>query len=145
MKPNELNRNGSIGIVRFTLGGLLLLVAINAFAGGYYAVSGAKDVPVEWLKGSGFHNYFIPGILLFIVVGGSCLAASILVFRRNHLAIAATYISATIIFIWLAAQISIIGYVSWMQPATAFAMILIFLFTSILARNKKAQENNSMK
>ena len=43
--------------VRYTLGLLLLLVAINAFGGGYYGMAGAKDVPVEWLEGSPFHNY----------------------------------------------------------------------------------------
>lgn len=138
-------KSSTINLIRYTLGGLLLLVAINAFAGSYYAISGAKDVPVEWLNGSPFHNYFIPGILLFILVGGSCLAASVLVFRRNHLAIAAAYISTTIIFIWLAVQISIIGYVSWMQPATAAAMLLIFLFTSLIAANTKSKQNHSIK
>jgi hypothetical protein len=51
----------SIGItnasfVRRALGVLLAFGAINAFAGGYYGVSGAKSVPVEWLDGSPFAN-----------------------------------------------------------------------------------------
>jgi hypothetical protein len=55
----------SIGIkgassVRRALGVLLAFGAINAFAGGYYGLSGAKGVPVEWPDGSPFGSYFIP-------------------------------------------------------------------------------------
>lgn len=56
-------------LVRYTLGVLLLLIAINAFGGGYYGMAGAKNVPVEWLKGSFFRNYFIPGLILFVFIG----------------------------------------------------------------------------
>jgi hypothetical protein len=56
---------------RYVLGSLLAFGALNAFAGGYYGMSGAEDVPKEWLEGSPFDNYFIPGFVLFIVVGGS--------------------------------------------------------------------------
>lgn len=34
---------------RLTLGILLLIMAISCFAGGYYGLSGAADVPIEWL------------------------------------------------------------------------------------------------
>lgn len=46
-------------LIRWILGILLLVVAINAFAGGYYGLSGAKNIPTEWLKGSPFRDYFI--------------------------------------------------------------------------------------
>ena len=53
---------------RYSLGGLLAFGALNAFAGGYYGMSGAEDVPREWLEGSPFEDYFIPGLILFLVV-----------------------------------------------------------------------------
>ena len=43
-------------LIRYTLRGLLSLMGLNAFAGGYYRMSGAKGVPTEWLKGSLFHK-----------------------------------------------------------------------------------------
>jgi hypothetical protein len=55
--------------VRHSLGILLLLLTINAFGGGYYGMTGANDVPVEWLKGSPFKNYFVPGMVLFLLIG----------------------------------------------------------------------------
>ena len=65
------------------LGILLLFLALNAFGGGYYGMAGAKDVPVEWLEGSPFNNYFLPALILFVIVGGSSLTASLLVFRKH--------------------------------------------------------------
>ena len=114
---------------RFPLGILLLLVAINAFAGGYYGMAGAKNVPVEWLEGSPFHDYFIPSLILFSIVGGTSLAAGIMVLKQKQSAGKLALISSIVILSWLLVQILIIGYVSWMQPATAFAAVLILVLT----------------
>jgi len=116
-------------LIRYTLGILLLFLAINAFGGGYYGMTGAKNVPAEWLKGSPFHNYFIPGFLLFVFVGGSALLAAIFVFREHHMARTAAFTCGVIVLLWLIVQVTIIGYVSWMQPTTAIAAILILLLT----------------
>jgi hypothetical protein len=120
--------------LRYTLGTLLLLVAVNALGGGYYGMAGAKDVPTEWLQGSPFRNYFIPGIILFLVVGGSSFIAAVAVFRRHRIAFKAAFTCAMIIVVWLSGQITIIGYVSWMQPATAVASLLILILTWVLSK-----------
>jgi len=114
-------------LIRISLGSLLALVALNAFGGGYYGMAGAKDIPVEWLHGSPFPDYFIPGLFLFVVIGGLSLYASIAVFRRHPLAYRFTVFCGCIILLWIIIQVSIIGYVSWMQPATTGAAILILL------------------
>lgn len=116
-------------LIRYTLGVLLVFLAINAFGGGYYGVTGAKDVPIEWLKGSPFHSYFIPGLFLLLVVGGSALIAAIAVFRRHRISRMAASICGVIVILWLSVQVAIIGYVSWMQPTTAFAALLILFLT----------------
>jgi hypothetical protein len=120
--------------IRFILGSLLILVAINAFGGGYYGMAGAKDVPVEWLKGSPFHNYFIPGLFLFAVIGGSALIAAIAVFSRHRLACKAAFACGIIILLWLAIQVAIIGYISWLQPTTAIAAIFILILSRLLLK-----------
>ena len=114
---------------RYSLGILLMVLAINAFGGGYYGISGAEHVPVEWLRGSPFNSYLIPGLLLFIVIGGWALLAAIFVWRRDTRARKLAFGCGIILMAWLVIQVSIIGYVSWMQPATALAGILI-LFLS---------------
>jgi hypothetical protein len=122
----------SASLVRRALGVLLAFGAINAFAGGYYGLSGAKGVPLEWLDGSPFANYFIPSLLLLIVVGGSFVTAAVAVFARFRMARPAALVAVVIMTGWLAAQIAIIGYVSWMQPTTAVATFAIFLLAWIL-------------
>jgi hypothetical protein len=112
---------------RYTLGGLLAFGALNAFAGGYYGMSGAEDVPREWLEGSPFEDYFIPGLVLFVVVGGSLLAAAIFVFVGLHLARLVAIAAGVVVLGWLVVETLIIGYVSWMQPATTIGVLLILL------------------
>jgi hypothetical protein len=122
----------SASFVRRALGVLLAFGAINAFAGGYYGLSGASGVPVEWLDGSPFANYFIPSLILLIVVGGSFVTAAVAVFARFRIARPAALAAAVIVTGWLAAQVAIIGYVSWMQPTTAVCAFAIFVLAWIL-------------
>jgi hypothetical protein len=64
-------------------------------------MAGAKNVPTEWLKGSPFHSYFIPSLILFVCVGGSAFFAAIAVFRRHRIARKAAFICGTIVLLWL--------------------------------------------
>jgi hypothetical protein len=86
---------------------MLTVLALNAFGGGWYGMAGAEGIPLEWLQGSPFQSYFLPSLILFVVV------------------------------VWLAVQLVIIGYVSWMQPATAAAGLLALA----LARSPRADED----
>jgi hypothetical protein len=123
-----MRREGS----RLILGLLLLLVALNAFGGGYYGMAGAPNVPTEWLEGSPFTSYFIPSLILAIVVGGSFLTASIAVFSRARWRRAAVIVAVAIAVGWLTVQLAIIGYVSWMQPVTAIATLIVAVLAARL-------------
>jgi hypothetical protein len=124
---SQTTARGHRGALRYVLGGLLAFGALNAFGGGYYGMAGAEDVPKEWLEGSPFDDYFIPGLVLFVVVGGSFLAAAIAVFAKLHIARTAAFAAGTIVLGWLAVETAIIGYVSWMQPATTIGGLLVLL------------------
>jgi hypothetical protein len=137
-KSSTRNRQGGSGahrgVIRYVLGSLLAFVALNAFFGGYYGMSGAKGVPTEWLAGSPFRDYFIPGLILFVVVGGSFLIGAIAVFARFRIARLAAFSAGVIVFGWLAIQIAIIGYVSWMQPATTIAGLFVLILAWLLPK-----------
>ena len=124
-------------VTRYTLGILLIILAVNAFGGGWYGMSGAPDIPLEWLENTPFTNYFIPSLILFIVVGGASLAAGILVFRISRVARLASFFAGMITVIWLSVQMSMIGYVSWMQPTTAVVAAVILILTWLLPSNQK--------
>jgi asparagine N-glycosylation enzyme membrane subunit Stt3 len=98
-------------------------------------MAGAEGIPVDWLRGSPFQNYYLPSLILFVVVGGSFLFAAIAVFRRTSFAKGAAVGAVAIVFVWLAVQLSIIGYVSWMQPATAIAGLIVLALARKLPGN----------
>src|SRR4051812_40725859 len=114
--------------LRIMLEVLLGFGAVNAFGGAYYGLAGAKGVPREWLEGSPFSDYTIPSLVLGAVVGGSFLLAAIAVFGRWRNARLLATAAGVIVLGWIAVQVAIIGYVSWMQPVTAiwgFAVLLV--------------------
>lgn len=119
-------------VLRYILGVLLAFGALNAFGGGYYAMKGAKDVPLELLEGSPFHSYFIPGLILFLFVGFPFLQASIACFIGHPYARLVVYVSIATLFIWLASEIIVIGFVSFMQPVTAIFGIILFVLARFL-------------
>ena len=120
--------------VRSILGALLTFGALNAFAGGWYGISGAPGVPVAWLAGSPFRSYVLPGLLLMVIVGGTLAWAAIAVFARWRVARLSALVAGIVVLLWIAVQVLIIGYVSWMQPATTVAGTLVIVLALILPR-----------
>lgn len=107
--------------IRHTLAVLLAFMALNAFGGGIYGLSGADGIPPEWLEGSPFGSYIIPSLFLLVVLGGSCLTASVLLFRNARSARLSALCCGILMVLWIVVQMLIIGYVSWMQPAVLSA------------------------
>lgn len=127
--------------LRYLLGTLLGIVAVNAMGGGYYGIVGAKGVPTEWLAGSPFNSYLVPSLVLFVVVGGSCLLAAIALFARWPIDRTAAFTSGVVLFVWIVVQLIVIGYVSWLQP-TVFAVALAVLFLTTRLRGDRSSGEN---
>lgn len=117
-------------LLQYTLGILLAFVALNAFGGGYYGLAGAIGVPREWLASSPFSDYLIPSLILMFVVGGTFLGAAFAVFARLPSARRLSVAAGVVVILWIAAQLAIIGPVSWLQPV----MVLVGALVLILAR-----------
>lgn len=124
-------------LIRYLLGGLLAFGAANAFAGGYYGLAGADGVPTEWLDGSPFRDYFVPSLILLTIVGGGLLFGAITVFARLDMARWAALSAGVVLLGWITVQIAIIGYVSWMQPATAIGGLLVVVLAWMLPRSSR--------
>ena len=127
--------------IRYSLGSLLAFGALNAIGGGYYGLSGAAGVPTEWLERSPFSDYFIPSLILLVVVGGSFVMAAIVVFAGLRIGRVAALTAGIVVLGWLAAQVAIIGYVSWMQPTTAIAGVLVLVLAWLLLNPREPLDN----
>jgi hypothetical protein len=126
-QDHPIGRRRGAAIARVVLGVVLAFGALNAFGGALYGLGGAEGVPREWLDGSPFSDYVVPSLFLGIVVGGAFAIASIAVAARRASARTLALAAGAIVLAWLAAQLAIIGYVSWMQPVTAATGLLILV------------------
>lgn len=105
------------------LSGLHAVVALNAVGGGVYGLFGAPGVPVAWLRHTPFASYLVPSIILLVVVGGSHVAAGLLVATRTSRSRRASLAAGVVLLGWIGTQVAMIGFVSWLQPAVAAAAL----------------------
>jgi hypothetical protein len=118
------------GVTRIALIVTEVVVALNAFGGGVYGMSGAQNVPREWLEGSPFDDYFIPALILFVGVGGSMSAAAIAAASGGReWGVVLGLTAAVILLDWIVVQVAITGYTSFLQPLF-FAVGLLILALS---------------
>lgn len=121
-------------ILRYVLGSLLAFVGVSAVGGGIFGIAGAQGVPSEWLRGTPFNSYFLPSLILLLGVGGSSLVAASALFRRHRSRRQAAFGAGTILLLWMAVQLSMIGYASWLQPLFLAAAVLILVLAGALPR-----------
>jgi len=127
-------------MTRIALVVLEAIVALNAFAGGYYGMSGAPSVPPEWLDGTPFEDYVVPGLILFVAVGGSMSAAALAgAFAGRRRASLAGLSAAVVLLGWIVVQVAMIGYVSFLQPLFFAIGVAIFVVAWRLYREAAGQ------
>ena len=93
---------------------LEVVLSIGALAGGLILMLAPRGeilpLPLSALAGSPFDTYFVPGLILFSVIGLGPLVAARLAWLRHPLAPTAAFIVGAGLLIWVAVEIAIIGY-----------------------------------
>jgi hypothetical protein len=87
-------------IIRIALIVIELFVGLWAVIGGVGLVTGAiqfLQMPVEYLQGTPFSDYIIPGLLLLIAVGGSFLFAAATILSSRVLGVLASALGGLIL------------------------------------------------
>ncbi len=93
-------------------------VAVTAFLGGLALCLGAVvpslatalSPPPEYLVGTPFGSYLLPGLVLGIVVGGTHALAFVLVLRRHPWGDLASAVAAFAVLIWIFIQMIYIPF-----------------------------------
>jgi ABC-type uncharacterized transport system permease subunit len=93
------------------------VMGANALAGARYALGGAPGVPSEWLRGTPFDDYRVPGAILGGAVGGTQAAATIALLRGDRHASRLSQVASGVLLAWILIQLRMIGYRSPLQPA----------------------------
>lgn len=81
-----------------------VFVAMTAVFGGITVAAGVDKFPAEWLRGTLFSSYLVPGLILAIVVGGSATVAAIATLRRSDAGALTSMLAGAILLGWLAGE-----------------------------------------
>lgn len=91
-----------------------VFLGVGAIGGGLALMAGPHGevlpLPVAALAGSPFVDYFLPGAILFTILGIGPLVAARLSWRRHPVAPLLAVAAGGALLVWLAVQIAIIGY-----------------------------------
>ena len=95
-----------IGLRRWAVATVAGIVGIGAIFGGYGLLSDADGLGVksEWLDGSPFPDYRIPGIILLVFIGGGMLLTALLALRRSRFAGVAALAMGVVLLIWVSSR-----------------------------------------
>jgi hypothetical protein len=97
--------------------GLELLVAAAACYGAVGLAAGnVIGMPAEWLEGSPFGSWVLPGVLLFVVVALPMGVAAVAELRRAPFAAVASVGAGAAQVAWIAAQLALFGRYNVLQP-----------------------------
>lgn len=105
----------SATIVRSLLIVIDIAVCAAAVGGGVYAMLGAPRIPRDWLRTTPFKTYFVPGLVLLVLVGGSMAAAAVMLVADVSGARVMSLEAGIVLLAWMGGQLSTIGYRHWAQ------------------------------
>jgi len=93
---------------------------ISGLLGGYMLINDPSgktlDLHIEWLHGTPFNNFLIPGIVLFTLNGLGNIIGFILTLYHKKIGSVMAITFGAILMIWIISQISWIGYKNYLQP-----------------------------
>jgi hypothetical protein len=128
MKNNEHSRSAGL----YLLLAALLFQGLSGVAGGIGLVidpSGKTiGLPIEWLQGSPFGNYLVPGIILLLVLGVVPLMAIYGLWTQQRWSWPLALFVAMALITWIGVEIIVVGY----QPAPPLQLIYGVLAIGIL-------------
>jgi MYXO-CTERM domain-containing protein len=94
---------------RFALFVLDLSAAASTVLGGVTLVLGIGTFPKEWLAGTPFADYLVPGLILTVVVGGSATAAAIATARSARLGAVLSAVAGAVLAGWIVGELLLLN------------------------------------
>src|SRR5258708_40275350 len=105
-----MRSNGGRGPLRVGLFAVDAFAAVPAAGGGIALMAGLESgrFPLDWLKGTPFSNYAIPGLTL-AVVGGSATVAATATLRSSHTGALTSLLAGVGMLGWIVGEILILN------------------------------------
>jgi len=122
--------------------GVMAFQGLSGLVGGFGLMadpSGASlQIPLEWLEGSPFTDYLIPGIVLFLILGVIPLGVVVGLRKRMRWSRHAAIAVGVALCIWIAVEIAVIGYQADPPLQLIYGIVGIAILLLSLSLPKKA-------
>jgi hypothetical protein len=107
----------------YPLLGCLLFLGASAVYGGLSLVldptGRTLGLPFEWIEGTVFGDYLVPGVVLLAVLGGGSFVVAYGVLRRTRWAWPAGAALGTATVVWILVQVATVRQYFFLQPIVA--------------------------
>lgn len=98
-------------------------------------------ITVEWLKHSPFYDYFVPGLILFLVNGVYGVLVFICIYMHHHRYPSLITLQGVLLGGWIVVQMILLRTINFLQT-TCFFMAVAFILLGILLKNMEAKSSH---
>ncbi|WP_254546957.1 hypothetical protein [Halomarina pelagica] len=109
--------------VRIALFVLDTFVAVTAIGGGIAMATGLDPLPDDWLIGTPFQSFLIPGALLAAVVGGSAAVAAFGVLRSTDAGAMVSVVAGALLMGWIVVEVLLLNQPSWTWTEAVYFVV----------------------
>ena len=107
---------------------LLFTGVISVASGAVMIVTNGMGMPLEWLEGTAFTSYLVPGLILLIIIAGVTMLAGIMLLKSKKGAHEAAAASGFGLLIWLFTEMYVLEKMgSHFLHAIIFTEVLVIL------------------
>ena len=96
------------GRTRFALFVFDLSAAVSAIVGGIAVATNVDSFPREWLVGSPFSDYVMPGAILAIAVGGSAALAAVATAAAPRVGAPVSLVAGLVLMSWIVGELLVL-------------------------------------
>jgi hypothetical protein len=126
-----------------------VFVALTAVFGGITLAIGIDKFPVDWLIGTPFSSYVIPGLILTVLVGGSATAAAIAMLRSSGSGGLVAMLAGAILLGWLVGERVLLPSVAfvpqfWWLEAIYIAAGLLMVIPALTNFSRRCNAPSSL-
>jgi hypothetical protein len=124
-----LHRGGASVVARRAPGwlliGLELVVGANAVYGGIGLMVYGMGMPTEWLDGTPFDSWLLPGVFLLLIVAVPMLAAAVTELTRAPVARLCSLAAGIMQIGWIVVQVAVLQRYFFLQPVLLGAGVAV--------------------
>lgn len=131
-------RTPVVGRRHWGLIGLEALIALAAVYGGVgLLATNAIGMPDDWLAGTPFGSWALPGVLLLVVVAAPMAVAATLELRSSAWAAVASVTAGAAQVGWIAGELLIMQRYNVLQPVMMLLGLLVVLLALVVRRHEQ--------